>query len=385
MKFNLFYKLILFFLIASLLIFLYWLLYARFYESTNDAYVSGNQIIVTPQLPGIITQVRVDNSFFVDEGHPLVVLDATAQTIELNRAKEKLAATCRDVVHLFEKVKECRANLIAKQAVLVNSVHEFQKRKMVLSSGAVSLEDFQEAESQMKQNKALCQLARAQLESARAQIEGTTVQTHPKILEAQEALKNAYLKRQRCEITAPASGLIAQKNAQVGQWVSAPSHLMTIIPLSQMWIDANFREVQLKYIHLGQNVKVHSDLYGSHVEYRGKVVGIGAGTGSVFSILPPQNAVGNWIKIVQRVPVRIELDPRDLAAHPLRLGLSMKVKVDIRDQSGEIIPQPSLNSQLYQTDVFQHQMDGVDSLIESILKANIAKAYIEGKESPCGE
>lgn len=373
---KVFYSLLALFLLIPLAVFFYWFFYSRFYETTDDAYVNGNQIVVNPQISGTVIKIGADNSFFVEKGHLLVTIDPADYDIELNQAQEKLALACREVVDLFENVKEKNADLLAKKATLLNASQDFERRKALLPAGAISLEDYQKATANLAESSALYELSQAQLEAAMAQVAGTTVLTHPKVVNAIEALKNAYLQRQRCSIMAPASGIIAQRNAQIGGWVSPSSNLMTIIPISQMWVDANFRERQLKKMKIGQKVQLESDIYGGSVEYMGKIAGIGGGTGSVFSLLPPQNATGNWVKIVQRVPVRIELDPEQLKKYPLRLGLSMTATVNLKDQEGATIPKPLSDETIYQTDIYELQDMGVMPLIQAILKKNIPPSYL---------
>jgi membrane fusion protein (multidrug efflux system) len=342
----------------------------RNFASTDNAYVGGNQVVVNSQIAGTVIAVGADNTFLVEKGHLLVALDPTDQTLSLTQAMDRLGMTCRNAVDLFEAVRERKANMAARQAVLVNSWKEFKHREVLLPSGAVALEDFENSEASFYENY-------EQFEAAEAKVDGTTVMTHPMVLEAVDSLKEAYVNRKRCKVVASTRGLVAQRNAQIGQWVAPQTPLMTLIPLSEMWVDANFREVDLKKVRIGQKVEMFSDLYGKEVIYHGRVVGIGGGSGSVFSVLPPQNATGNWVKIVQRVPVRIALDPRDVQNHPLRLGLSMTVTVHVRNDQGPLIPEPlPENSLLYQTDVFGDQEDGVGQLIYSVFNANIPKNYL---------
>jgi membrane fusion protein (multidrug efflux system) len=362
-----------FFLLIGGIIFVRWLTYSRYYESTNDAYVTGNQLIINAQLAGTVTQIDTDNTFFVTKGQELITIDSTDAQISLNLAKEKLANACRKVVDLFEQVNEREANVQAKKTRLFQSSRDYEHRQKLLPLGGVSLEDFQQAEAAYLEDFSLLQLAQSQLDASQAQILHTTVISHPQVREAIESLKDSYVRLKRCKIVSPENGLVAQRSVQIGQWVSTSTPLLAIIPLSQMWVDANFREVQLSQMRIGQKVTLHSDIYGKNVEYTGTVIGISGGTGSVFSILPPQNATGNWVKIIQRLPVRIALDPKQLQEYPLRLGLSMTVSVDLRNQKGRLIPDPSQSITLYQTDVFGNQENGVDVLIEEIFSQNIPK------------
>lgn len=366
---------VLFLFLISFVVF-YWISHERNYASTDNAYVCGNQVVINSQISGTVTAVGADNTFLVEKGHLLVGLDPTDQTLALNQAIDRLGMTCRNAVDLFEAVKERKANMAARQAVLVNAWKEFKHREELLPSGAVALEEFENSEANFYENYALFEIAKVQFEAAEAKVAGTSVETHPMVLEAVDFLKEAYINCKRCSVVATTRGIVAQRAVQIGEWISPQTPLMTLIPLSEMWVDANFREVDLKPVRIGQRVRMFSDLYGKDVIYHGRVVGIGGGSGSVFSVLPPQNATGNWVKIVQRVPVRIAIDPEDLRKHPLRLGLSMTVKVNTRNHKGLFIPEPLPNTVLYQTDVFESQEEGVQKLIHAVFKSNIAKSYL---------
>jgi membrane fusion protein (multidrug efflux system) len=362
-------------ILVALGVVLYWLLHDRFYESTDNAYVGGNKLMITSQVSGIVTQIGAEDASLVEVGHLLVGLDPTDHRIALNLEKEKLATICRDVVQLFESVEEKTADLASKEVRFHQSESDYRHRQLLISVGGVAREELEQSETTMKEDEALLALASAKLEAALAQVQNTTPSTHPKVLEAIESLKKAYVELSRCSIAAPQAGVIAQRSAQVGKWVDPKDALMAIIPLHQMWVDVNFREVQMKKIRIGQPVELTSDYYGYAVKYHGTVVGIGAGTGTVFSLLPAQNATGNWVKIIQRVPVRVQLDPQELAEHPLRLGLSMKARVNLRNQHGGIIPAPSKSENLYSTAIYENQDQGVEEEIAAILEQNIPPRY----------
>jgi membrane fusion protein (multidrug efflux system) len=217
-----------------------------------------------------------------------------------------------------------------------------------LSDGAVSGEELSHSRDALTAARAALDAARQQLNATEAQISGTTIETHPQVLDAEAAVRNAALALHRTQLRAPISGVIARRSVEVGQHVAAGAPLMGLVPLDDVWVDANFKEVQLRSIRVGQPVSLHADLYGRQVDYRGKIAGLSAGSGSAFALLPAQNASGNWIKIVQRIPVRIAIDPEDLKAHPLRVGLSMTAQVDVHDTSGSLVstqvrtaPQPA--------------------------------------------
>jgi membrane fusion protein (multidrug efflux system) len=209
------------------------------------------------------------------------------------------------------------------------------------------------------------------LESQEAEVQGTTIATHPKVERAKSELRKAFLELHRCVVKAPAKGIISNRKAQVGQWVMKEDFLMALIPLNEIWVDANFREVNLKHLRIGQPVEVKADMYGGDVKFHGKVQGLNGGTGSVFSILPPQNASGNWIKIVQRVPVKITLDPKELLVFPLILGLSMNVDVNTHDRTGLRLPEASKERALYKTIIYNDELSEAEKLIEQIVAENI--------------
>jgi len=375
-KKSIFIGTILLFVLIGTGLFLHWLFYGRFYESTKNAYVGGNKVNITAQVEGIVIKIGTEDTCFVEKGTVLVELDPTDQTIALAQAGEKLANACRSVVNLFEQVKEREADVFAKKALADQALQDYLHRQTLFPSGAVSLEDLQQAEATYAQDIAFLLLAEAQLEAAKAQVAHTTVSTHPQVKEKIEAFKNAYVQLKRCKILAPVSGLIAQKTVQLGQYVKVADSLMDLVPLEEMWIDANFREVQIRKMKIGQPAQIRADVYGSSVEYTGTIVGIGAGTGSVFSLLPPQNATGNWVKIVQRVPVRVCIPKEELLLHPLRLGLSTETTIDLHDQQGVVVPLPIPKADfLYKTDIYENEIEGALPLIEKILEENVPEGY----------
>lgn len=359
-------------LLIALIFFLLWLLIFRTHKTTDDAYVNGNQVVITPQISGYITYVTVEDTELVEEGQILVQLDTIDQTVNMEKAKNELAETVRNVAQLFENVGKLKANVEMRKAEVAKTGQDYENRKNLVNSGAVSVEDFQHAEAFFIEAFANLLAAQHELSGTEALVEGTTIQTHPLVEKAKAATKEAYVNLQRCTIRSPVHGLVANKQAQVGEAIAPSSPLMTIVPLDQIWVDANYKETQLKKVRIGQPAKMKADIYGSDVIYYGKVIGIAAATGSVLSVLPPQNATGNWIKIVQRLPVRIQLDPQQLKDHPLRLGLSMNVKVDVSDTKGELIPGLSSSQPLFKTNIFEGQEQGADELIDKIIAENHA-------------
>jgi membrane fusion protein (multidrug efflux system) len=316
---------------------LYWLLYSRFYEETENAYVQGNVVQVTSQVAGIITKIMADDTDIVKGGQPVVSLDPADADVAIAQAEAQLAQTVREVRTLYASQAQSQANLQLREAELVRAEDDLKRRKELTGSGAVSGEEIRHAELAVKSAQAAVAAAREQLASGRALTEGTTPANHPNVQRAAARLQEVMLTKARSTLYAPVGGEVAKRNAQVGQRINPGTPLMAIVPLDQLWVDANLKEAQLRHVRVGQPVKLVADLYGSKVEYRGKVAGLAAGTGSAFALLPAQNATGNWIKVVQRVPVRIELDPKQLQEHPLRIGLSMNVEIDVHDQSGETV------------------------------------------------
>lgn len=347
-------------------LFLYWLLHWRFIESTTDAYVNGNQVVVTSQIDGYVKQVLCQDTQKVHEGDLLVQLDETDRLIALEEAKKSLAAAARNYVSLQEKVATLRAEKEVRLSEFIRTGLDFVHRQKLVESGAVSLEDFQHAEAAFVAAFASTQYAEHAVKEAEAQISHTTLRTYPEVVEAIQRVRQTYINWKRCKILAPATGMVAQKTVQVGQSIQSNSMLLIVVPFDQMWVDANYKEVQLKGVKAGMPVTLRSDLYGRSLLFHGRVLDINAGTGSVFSVLPPQNATGNWIKIVQRLAVRIALDPYEVETHPLRLGLSMTTTIDLRNPV-----RPVDDSVVLKTNVFAHQEEGVDALIDQILEENV--------------
>lgn len=375
----------LFFLLIGAGIVAWWLLWGRFHERTNDAYINGNMVSINSQINGTIAKVYADDTNLVEQNQILIELDPTDAQIALDKAKADLANTVRRVVNLFARVKEFESRLEMREAKLVRAFQDFEHRKELRDTGSISLEDYQHAEAALKALLANYFYTQYQLAAAIAQVENTTVRTHPLVLQAEERLKTAWVTRKRCTLVSPLKGIVAVRRAQVGQTIDPSVPLMAVIPLDQIWADANFKEVHLKNIRVGQPVTITADIYGRSKVFHGKVMGLAGGTGSVFSALPPQNATGNWIKIVQRLPVRIALDPKEILEHPLRLGLSLDVTIDTTHREGLIIPSLLPQKPLYQTDIYGAQIEGVQEAIETIINENMDPSLWEEDENPVAE
>lgn len=358
------------FLAIGIGVFVYWIIIGRFYKTTDDAYVHGNQVIVTPQTAGFITAIMVEETDIVEEGRLLVTLDTTDNRLALERTESDLAQSVRTVIGLFQKVQELKAAKEMRNSEMIKAAQDYTHRKNLVTSGSVSKEDFEHSESFFVSAVAGVLFAEHRLKAAIAEVENTTVETHPLVDGAKEAYRRAWVNLRRCEVRAPTRGMIARRRGQVGEAVAQSDPLMEIVPLDQIWVEANYKEVHLKYVRIGQPVHVTADLWGGDVIFQGKVIGISAGTGSVFSVLPPQNATGNWIKIVQRLPVRVALDPEEIKHYPLRLGLSMKTTIDTHNRQGKLLPIPPPEKPLFETDIFKTQIQGAEEKITEIIKAN---------------
>ncbi|UKD13015.1 efflux RND transporter periplasmic adaptor subunit [Burkholderia aenigmatica] len=354
--------------IAAIAYGLYYFLVARFHEGTDDAYVNGNVVQITPQVTGTVIAVKADDTQTVKAGDPLVVLDPADSQVALQQAEANLAQTVRQVRGLFVNDDQYRAQVALRQSDLSKAEDDLRRRVAVAQTGAVSQEEISHARDAVKAAQASVDAAQQQLASNRALTANTTIASHPNVMAAAAKVRDAYLANARNVLPAPVTGYVAKRSVQVGQRVSPGTPLMSVVPLNAVWVDANFKEVQLKHMRIGQPVELTADIYGSSAVYHGKVVGFSAGTGSAFSLLPAQNATGNWIKVVQRLPVRIELDPKDLAKHPLRIGLSMQVDVDIKDERGDQL----VNAQntVYETNVFAKYGDEADAEIARIIAEN---------------
>ncbi len=311
-------------LIAAVAYGLYYFLVARFHEDTDDAYVNGNVVQITPQVTGTVIAVNADDTQTVKAGDPVVVLDPADARVALEQAEANLAQTVRQVRGLFADDNQYQAQVALRQSDLSRAQDDLRRRMTVAQTGAVSLEEISHARDAVKSAQASLDAAEQQLASNRALTANTTIANHPNVQAAAAKVRDAYLNNARNTLPAPVTGYVAKRSVQVGQRVSPGNPLMAIVPLNGVWVDANFKEVQLKHMRIGQPVELTADVYGSSVVFHGKVVGFSAGTGSAFSLLPAQNATGNWIKVVQRLPVRIALDPQELEKHPLRIGLSMQ-------------------------------------------------------------
>ncbi|KTD03464.1 efflux RND transporter periplasmic adaptor subunit [Fluoribacter gormanii] len=351
--------------------FLYWFFVWRNQVYTNDAYVQGNQVYIKSLRPGFVIGIYTDDSFLVKKGQLIVSLNETDSRITLEKAKKKLASTVRDVCQAFHDVFILAAEIEVKKAQLLKARQNLKHRYDVIDVKGVSLEDYQNAQDDLKASIASLKSTENNYQKMLAFVQGTSIIEHPWVQAAAQEVRDAWVQLYRCKIYAPVDGLVAQRTIQVGMWLSPKEPLMSIIPLDQIWVNANYKETQLKKMRIGQSVKITSDLYGSDVVFHGKIVGLPGGAGNVFSLLPPENLSGNWIKIVQRLPVRVALEPDELKKHPLRIGLSLEVTTDLSDQSGPLVPTSNTGSPHYVTDIYQKEEKGDEQLIADIINNNL--------------
>ena len=315
----------------------YWFMYARYFESTDDTYVDGDVVQITSEVPGTVIGLHADDTQFVARDQLLLELDPADAEVAVRVAEANLGRAVREVRALFDQGGQLRDDITYREIALRRAEHDYERRTGLLRDGAVSTEELQHTRDDMTEVRASLAAAREQLGETEARIDGTTIATNPEVLAAAAKVRKAWLQLRRTRITSPVAGVVARRSVQVGQRVAAGTPLMGVVPLNALWVNANFKEVQLRDMRVGQPVTLRVDVYGGSVKYHGKVVGLAAGTGSAFALLPAENASGNWIKIVQRLPVRVQLDPAELRAHPLRIGESVTATVDIRDTSGPLV------------------------------------------------
>ncbi|CAG4890520.1 HlyD family secretion protein [Paraburkholderia gardini] len=347
----------------------YYYTVGRFHESTDDAYVSGNLVQLTPQVSGTVVAVNADDTQIVKQGDPVVTLDDADAKVALGNAEAVLGQTVRQVSGLYVNNDFYAATVAQRAADLARAEDDLKRRQAVAGTGAVSGEDIAHARDAVNAAQAALDAARQQAEANHALTDHTSIEQHPNVQAAASKVRDAYLNYARNTLPAPVTGYVARRSVQVGQRVAPGTPLMAIVPLNGVWVDANFKEVQLKHMRIGQPVTLTADAYGSKVKYHGRVVGFSAGTGAAFAVLPAQNATGNWIKVVQRLPARIQLDQAELTAHPLRIGLSMDVEVDTHDETGTQLGAAQNTS--YRTDVFAEYGAQADAEIARIIARNM--------------
>lgn len=348
----------------------WWFLVLRGSETTDDAYVAGNIVPVMPQVAGNVLSLHVEDTQLVQAGIPLVELDPTDAKLALVRSEIQLAQTLRQVQQQMAELKQFDATIDLRQAELDRVAGDQNRREVLGLSNAVGKEEVLHARQNVLAGQAALRLAIQQRKTLQAKLKNTPLAEQPEVRQAAEQVRQAWLDLQRTTILSPVRGVIAKRSVQVGSHVAVGSPLMAIVPLDQLWVDANFKEVQLASLRIGQPVELRADLYGDTIVYHGEVEGLAAGTGSVFSLLPAQNATGNWLKVVQRLPVRIKLRADELQQHPLRLGLSMLVTVDVRNTDGPLLTEASAKTTLATTASLHVDLTGADERIARIIADN---------------
>jgi membrane fusion protein, multidrug efflux system len=343
-------------------------LVSRWHVETDDAYVNGNVVQITPQISGTVVAVNANNAQFVKPGDPLVQIDPADAQIALQQAEADLGQTVRHVHGLYVDDQKYQASIAGRESDLSKATDDLRRRLSTGLAGAVSEEDVSHARDAVRSARAALDEARQQLSSNRALTANVSVERHPDVMAAAARVRDAYLQLARTTLPSPVGGYVAQRTVQVGQRVSPGAPLMSVVPLDQAWVDANFKEWQLRRLRVGQSVDLTADVYGSSVVYHGKVAGFTPGTGSALALLPAQNATGNWIKVVQRLPVRIEIPVEELEKHPLRVGLSMNVDVNVQDTGGA--PLEGSVAPAYKTDVFEKYGDQANAAIARIIAEN---------------
>ncbi|MFE8048210.1 multidrug efflux MFS transporter periplasmic adaptor subunit EmrA [Brenneria goodwinii] len=358
------------FIIIAIAYLFYWLLVLRHFESTDDAYVAGNQIQIMAQVSGSVTDVNFDSTDLVKKGDVLVSIDPTDAEQAFERAKTTLANSVRQTHQLIITGKQYQANIALRQTQWQQAQTDLKRRVTLGNVDAIGREELQHARDAVETAKAQYDVAVQQYNANQAMVLNTPVAQQPQVLQAAAQVRDAWLALQRTKIRSPIDGFVSRRAVQIGQRITPSTSLIAVVPAHHIWVDANFKETQLENIRIGQRVTVVSDMYGDNVKYSGKVVGMDMGTGSAFSLLPAQNATGNWIKVVQRLPVRIELNDRDVAQHPLRIGLSALVTVDTQNRDGLVLANTVRTEPLYQTSALTLDLAPVNAIIADVIHAN---------------
>ncbi|HDN2513313.1 TPA: multidrug efflux MFS transporter periplasmic adaptor subunit EmrA [Providencia rettgeri] len=348
----------------------YWYLVLRHYESTDNAYVAGNQVQIQSQVSGSVMTVNVDNTDFVQSGTVLVELDPRDAELALDKAKTELANSVRQTRQHIINSRQLQANIDVKRSELGRLQNDLKRREVLGSSNLIGKEELQHARESVVSAKAALDMAVEQYNANQAIVLNSPIEKQPAVEQAATQVRNAWLALQRTKIVSPVDGYVSRRSVQIGSQITPSTPLMAIVPSSGMWIDANFKETQLADMRIGQPAKVTADFYGKDVVFNGTVVGLDMGTGSAFSLLPAQNASGNWIKVVQRLPVRIALDPAQLEERPLRIGLSTEVTIDTLNKDGKVLSKGMRDAPAYHTSALAVDMSPADKLVTEIINNN---------------
>jgi membrane fusion protein (multidrug efflux system) len=359
------------FIVIGVLWVIYWQLVLTKRERTDDAYVNGNKVVISAQVPGTVVSVLTDDTQLVQAGQVLVRLDPVDAEISLARSASALAQAVRQVRQATSTAEQYDSLIATRKIELARAQADLAKREPLLAANAIAPEEVRHARESVELAKAALTQALRQARASHALVDGTPVQNNPTVLQAKTAFRDAWIAAQRNAVVAPVTGYVAERSAQLGQHIQAGQALMTVIPLHALWVDANFKEVQLRNLRIGQPTEVRSDLYGGDFIFHGHVTGMSAGTGAAFALLPPQNASGNWIKVVQRVPVRIEIDDRELAKSPLRVGLSATVTVDTTNRDGPVLAGKAADKPVGDTEVYTQDLARANAEADQIVSRNL--------------
>jgi membrane fusion protein (multidrug efflux system) len=349
----------------------YWVLVLSKREKTDDAYVNGNKVTISAQVAGTVVAVLADDTQLVKAGQVLVKLDPIDAETALSRSANALAQTVRQVRQQKATADQYDSAIETRKLELARAETDLAKREPLLAERAIPAEEVRHAQESVEMARAALTQAERQARSAHALVDGTPVESNPAVLQARDVYRDAWISAQRNAVVAPVTGYVAERSVQLGQHIQAGQALMSVIPLNSLWIDANFKEAQLRNLRIGQKAEVRSDLYGGSYIYHGRVEGMSAGTGAAFSLLPPQNASGNWIKVVQRVPVRIQIDDGDLAKSPLRVGLSATVTVDTTSRNGAVLAMDTSDNSVGDTQVYTQDLAKANAEADAIVHRNL--------------
>ncbi|MFH8132794.1 multidrug efflux MFS transporter periplasmic adaptor subunit EmrA [Pantoea osteomyelitidis] len=348
----------------------YWFLVLRHFQETDDAYIAGNQVQVMAQVSGSVNKVWFDDTDYVKKGDVLVSLDKTDAEQAFEKAQTALATSVRQTHQLMINNKQYQATIDLQKTALEQAEADLKRREPLGAANLIGREELQHARDAVATAKAQLDVAVQQYNANQAMILNTSLENQPAVKQSAAELRDAWLALQRTDIRSPMEGYVSRRSVQVGAQIDTTTPLMAVVPAKDLWIDANFKETQLAGVRIGQSATVVSDIYGDDVVYHGKVVGLDMGTGSAFSLLPAQNATGNWIKVVQRLPVRIELDPQDIAQHPLRIGLSTLVKIDTTSKEGSVLATTVRQRAAYESNALAIDLAPVNQMISDIVRAN---------------
>jgi len=342
-------------------------------EETDNAYVGGNLVTLSSQVTGNVAEIRADETQLVQAGAELVKLDPVDAEVALAQAEARLGQTVRQLRERYAGVPQYEATVELRRQDLKRAQDDLARRQPLAADNTLPAEEVAHAQQAVKAAQAALEVAQRQVDAARAGVQGVSLAQHPSVLAARADYVQAWLGLRRNAVVSPVSGYVGKRSVQVGSRVIPGTALMSIVPVEQLWVDANFKESELRNLRVGQPARLEADTYGGKVEYHGKVLGLSPGTGSAFSLLPAQNATGNWIKVVQRVPVRIALDPAELRDHPLRIGLSMDVTVDTHDTGGAMLGAPAPTAAAYSTHALSQPLQQAEQAADAIIARQSAK------------